>query len=146
MQGGHIAETLAQSLSALGDGYIFLMPVIGALGGYMTASGTGTNAMFGPTQVAVGGQLDIHPQWSMALNNAAGCWARSPRRHVLSWHINSPAGHRCPTMAHRLPAPGYLPSPFRCSHCRRSSGALWRTSCCPGLNHSNRLVVSGREA
>src|SRR5699024_10244391 len=60
MQGGHIAETLAQSLAGLGDGYIFLMPVIGALGGYMTASGTGTNAMFGPTQVAVGGQLDIH--------------------------------------------------------------------------------------
>lgn len=90
MQGGHIAETLAQSLAALGDGYIFLMPVIGALGGYMTASGTGTNAMFGPTQVAVGGQLDIHPQWSMAMNNAAGCWGTiaSPARIELSHQLS----------------------------------------------------------
>ena len=90
MQGGHIAETLAQSLAGLGDGYIFLMPVIGALGGYMTASGTGTNAMFGPTQVAVGGQLDIHPQWSMALNNAAGCWGTiaSPARIELAHQLS----------------------------------------------------------
>src|SRR5690625_1194276 len=89
MQGGHIAETLAQSLADLGDGYIFLMPVIGALGGYMTASGTGTNAMFGPTQVAVGTQLDIHPQWSMALNNAAGCWGTiaSPARIELAYQL-----------------------------------------------------------
>lgn len=90
MQGGHIAETLAQSLAGLGDGYIFLMPAIGALGGYMTASGTGTNAMFGPTQVAVGGQLDIHPQWSMALNNAAGCWGTiaSPARIELAHQLS----------------------------------------------------------
>lgn len=89
MQGGHIAETLAQSLAGLGDGYIFLMPVIGALGGYMTASGTGTNAMFGPTQVAVGGQLDISPQWSMAVNNAAGCWGTiaSPARIELAHQL-----------------------------------------------------------
>src|SRR5699024_12556363 len=64
-------------------------PVIGALGGYMTASGTGTNAMFGPTQVAVGTQLDIHPQWSMALNNAAGCWGTiaSPARIELAYQL-----------------------------------------------------------
>lgn len=90
MQGGHIAETLARSLAHLGDGYIFLMPIIGALGGYMTASGTGTNAMFGPTQVAVGGQLDIHPQWSMAVNNAAGCWGTiaSPARIELTHQLS----------------------------------------------------------
>lgn len=90
MEGGHIAETLAQSLAGLGDGYIFLMPVIGALGGYMTASGTGTNAMFGPTQVAVGAQLDVHPQWSMALNNAAGCWGTiaSPARIELAYQLS----------------------------------------------------------
>ena len=91
MQGGHIAETLAQSLANLEDGYLFLMPVIGALGGYMTASGTGTNAMFGPTQVAVGSQLDIHPQWSMALNNAAGCWGTiaSPARIELAYQLST---------------------------------------------------------
>lgn len=89
MQGGHIAETLAQSLAGLGNGYLFLMPVIGALGGYMTASGTGTNAMFGPTQVAVGAQLDVHPQWSMAMNNAAGCWGTiaSPARIELAYQL-----------------------------------------------------------
>lgn len=89
MQGGHIAETLAQSLAGLGNGYLFLMPVVGALGGYMTASGTGTNAMFGPTQVAVGGQLGVDPQWSMALNNAAGCWGTiaSPARIELSYQL-----------------------------------------------------------
>lgn len=90
MQGGHIAETLAQSLAQLGSGYLFLMPVVGALGGYMTASGTGTNAMFGPTQVAVGAQLDVHPQWSMALNNAAGCWGTiaSPARIELAYQLS----------------------------------------------------------
>lgn len=90
MQGGHIAETLAQSLATLGAGYLFLMPVVGALGGYMTASGTGTNAMFGPTQVAVGTQLDIDPQWSMAMNNAAGCWGTiaSPARIELAYQLS----------------------------------------------------------
>lgn len=90
MQGGHIAETLAQSLATLGTGYLFLMPIVGALGGYMTASGTGTNAMFGPTQVAVGTQLDIHPQWSMAMNNAAGCWGTiaSPARIELAYQLS----------------------------------------------------------
>lgn len=89
MQGGHIAETLAQSLANLGSAYLFLMPVVGALGGYMTASGTGTNAMFGPTQIAVGTQLDVHPQWSMAMNNAAGCWGTiaSPARIELSYQL-----------------------------------------------------------
>lgn len=90
MEGGHIAETLAQSLANLGNAYLFLMPVIGALGGYMTASGTGTNAMFGPTQVAVGGQLDVSSQWSMAMNNAAGCWGTiaSPARIELAYQLS----------------------------------------------------------
>lgn len=89
MEGGHIAQTLAQSLATLGAGYLFLMPVVGALGGYMTASGTGTNAMFGPTQVAVGTQLGVDPQWSMAMNNAAGCWGTiaSPARIELSYQL-----------------------------------------------------------
>lgn len=89
MEGGHIAETLARSLATLGSGYLFLMPLVGALGGYMTASGTGTNAMFGPTQVAVGGQLGVDPQWSMALNNASGCWGTiaSPARIELSYQL-----------------------------------------------------------
>lgn len=89
MQAGHIAETLAGSLATLGAGYLFLMPFIGALGGYITASGTGTNAMFGPTQVAVGAQLGVDPQWSMALNNASGCWGTiaSPARIELSYQI-----------------------------------------------------------
>lgn len=96
MEGGHIAETLAQSLASLGAGYLFLMPVVGALGGYMTASGTGTNAMFGPTQVAVGVQLDVHPQWSMAMNNAAGCWGTiaSPARIELSYQLSRGASLR----------------------------------------------------
>jgi lactate permease len=90
MEGGHIAETLAQSLANLGDGYLLLMPVVGALGGYMTASGTGTNAMFGPTQVAVGTQLEVHPQWSMAMNNASGCWGTiaSPARIELAYQLS----------------------------------------------------------
>lgn len=90
MQGGQIAETLAQSLANLGNGYLWLMPVVGALGGYMTASGTGTNAMFGPTQVAVGNQLGVDPQWSMAMNNASGCWGTiaSPARIELSYQLS----------------------------------------------------------
>ncbi|HJF13865.1 MAG TPA: L-lactate permease [Enteractinococcus helveticum] len=89
MQGGHIAETLAQSLAGMGSSYLFLMPIVGALGGYMTASGTGTNAMFGPTQVAVGTQLNVDPQWSMAMNNASGCWGTiaSPARIELAYQL-----------------------------------------------------------
>jgi lactate permease len=90
MAGGQIAETLAQSLANLGNVYLFLMPLVGALGGYMTASGTGTNAMFGPTQVAVGTQLDVDPQWSMAMNNASGCWGTiaSPARIELAYQLS----------------------------------------------------------
>src|SRR5699024_912275 len=89
MQGGHIAQTLAQALAGLGDYYLLVMPLIGAMGGYMTASGTGTNAMFGPTQVAVGNQLSVDAQWSMAVNNAAGCWGSiaSPARTELTYQL-----------------------------------------------------------
>ncbi|MGO1181674.1 MAG: L-lactate permease [Micrococcaceae bacterium] len=90
--GGGLAAVLAESLALLGPVYLFLMPMVAGLSGYITASGTGANAMIGATQVAAGAQLGVSPLWAMAVQNSAANWAiiASPARLELAYRLASP--------------------------------------------------------
>jgi lactate permease len=92
VSGGGLAEALATALTGLGQTYLFLVPVVGGLGGYITASGTGANAMFGGTQDAAAHALGMDPLWMMASQNVAAglaCLA-SPARIELAYRIAGP--------------------------------------------------------
>ena len=92
VSGGGLAEALATALTELGEAYLFLVPMLGGLGGYITASGTGANAMFGGTQDAAAKALGMDPLWMMASQNVAAglaCLA-SPARIELAYRIAGP--------------------------------------------------------
>lgn len=46
-----------------------LSPVIGALGGFVTGSGTSTSVLFGPMQASAGEALGINPAWLASANS-----------------------------------------------------------------------------
>ncbi|ALU40111.1 hypothetical protein AS188_10570 [Kocuria flava] len=96
VSGGGLAEALAAALTGLGPAYLFLVPLLGGLGGYITASGTGANAMFGGTQDAAAQALGIDPLWMMASQNVAAglaCLA-SPARIELAYRMAGPHQRR----------------------------------------------------
>ena len=76
-------------------GYLAVSPFLAALSGYITASGTGANAMFGTTQIAAAHALDVSPFWMMAAQNVAAGWAvaASPARIELAYRMIA-GGHR----------------------------------------------------
>ncbi len=61
----HIANFL---VITTGPFYSFIAPFIGALGGFMTGSGTSTNVLFGNLQVETAKSLSIDPAWMAAAN------------------------------------------------------------------------------
>ena len=63
--------TLAQSLVYFtGRYYVFIAPVIGALGTFVTGSDTNANVLFGKLQTMAAGKLHIDPDWLAAANTA----------------------------------------------------------------------------
>ncbi|MCQ4069683.1 L-lactate permease, partial [Klebsiella pneumoniae] len=59
-----IISTLAQSIVDLtGSSYVFLAPVIGALGTFVTGSDTNSNILFGKLQTIAASKLHIDPNW-----------------------------------------------------------------------------------
>lgn len=92
VSGGGLADSLAAALTSLGGGFLFLVPFIGGLGGYITASNTGANAMFGGTQTAAAHALGVEPLWVMGAQNAGagiGCLT-SPARIELAYRLARP--------------------------------------------------------
>lgn len=87
--GGGLAEVIAESLVNLGPVYLFLLPFVAGLSGYITASGTGANAMFGATQVAAAQGLSVSPLWAMGMQNSAAGWAiiAGPARIELAYRM-----------------------------------------------------------
>lgn len=64
---GSIANTL---VSVTGTGYIFIAPVIGALGTFVTGSDTNSNVLFGKLQTSAAAQLNIDPILLAAANTS----------------------------------------------------------------------------
>lgn len=80
-----MAATLAQAGSQLGQGYAFIAPVLATLGGWLTGSNTGGNAMFVPLQVAAAEQVGLPAPDMVAMQNAAASYGTmgSPARATL---------------------------------------------------------------
>ena len=82
MTASGISATLADAGARLGAGYLPLIPAIGAVGGFLTGTNTGANAMFAASQALAGQALGANPTLVVALNNVAGSMATmasSPR-------------------------------------------------------------------
>lgn len=92
MAGGGLAEVMGQALTALGPAYLFLAPFVGGLSGYITASGTGANAMVGSVQVAAAQSLGVSPLWLMAVQNSSAGWGiiAGPARIELAYRLAMP--------------------------------------------------------
>ena len=104
--GGGLAAAMGEALTALGPTYLFLAPFVGGLSGYITASGTGANAMVGPTQVAAAQSMGVSPLWMMALQNSSAGWGiiAGPARVELAYRLAMPhqrAVHAGPTVTRR---------------------------------------------
>lgn len=70
-----MSSALGQAASKLGPGYLAAAPVIGAVGGFLTGSNSGANAMFAASQAQAGHVLGLSPTFLVATNNVAGSMA-----------------------------------------------------------------------
>ncbi len=92
------AGMTAALATAVADGagglYVVLLPAVGGLGGFLTASNAGSNAMFAQFQSAVGARLGLPADLVAAAQNAAGANATlaSPGRVVLAAAVTGQVG------------------------------------------------------
>ncbi|MGC4376709.1 L-lactate permease [Fictibacillus sp. Mic-4] len=84
-ESGMIGQLSNRLAIIFGSSYLFISPFIGGLGGYLTGSNTGSNAMFIPLQAHTAKQLGISNELIIAIQNASGSHATmgSPFRVVL---------------------------------------------------------------
>lgn len=66
-----MATELAHSLARSGMFYLAAAPLVGALGGFLTGSNTGANAMFAATQAEIAQALGVAPLPFMAVHNVS---------------------------------------------------------------------------
>lgn len=64
-----MSTQLAESLAGLGEAYLFAVPFLGALGGFITGSTSGANAMFAATQSQTIAALGAGPLPGLAIHN-----------------------------------------------------------------------------
>ncbi|MDU9394600.1 L-lactate permease [Pseudomonas sp. zfem002] len=65
------AAYLARLLAEIGTGYLAISPFVGALGGFVTGSSSGSNAMFAATQAEIARSLGANLLLFMATHNVA---------------------------------------------------------------------------
>lgn len=103
---GHIFATLgvtsnlADLLSKVGRWALISTPWLGGLGGYVTGSNTGSNALFAELQAQIATTLGLSPLFVVALQNVAASFATmaSPMRLSLIWALLRPT-ERDPAIA-----------------------------------------------
>ncbi|WP_295015778.1 L-lactate permease [uncultured Micrococcus sp.] len=71
---GGMSGALADALGGLGPAYLFLAPFVGGAGGFITASNTGSMAMFGALQLDTAHALGVSPVLLNGLHNSATGW------------------------------------------------------------------------
>lgn len=91
---GMMAALASAIAAATGGGYIALLPFVGGLGGFLTASTAGSNAMFAAFQLEMAERLDLPADLVTAAQNAAGAntTLASPGRIVLAAAVTGLAG------------------------------------------------------
>ncbi len=65
---GLIAAMAQTMVNLTGGGYLFIAPVIGALGTFVTGSDTNSNVLFGKLQAMAAEKLHVDPNWLAAAN------------------------------------------------------------------------------
>lgn len=66
-----MSTELARAGSVLGVGYVWLAPWIGGLGGFLTGSNTGANAMLAANQAATAHAISYPADWMVAVQNVS---------------------------------------------------------------------------
>ena len=69
-----MAAFLAQALSQSGKAYLAAGPYVGAIGGFVTGSNSGANAMFATTQAEIARTLGVDVLWFMAVHNVSAAF------------------------------------------------------------------------
>lgn len=69
-----MATFMAEALAAAGTAYLAAAPFVGALGGFITGSNTGANAMFATTQAEIARSLGVGLLEFMAIHNVAAAF------------------------------------------------------------------------
>lgn len=84
-----MAVQLAHALAQGGSWYVFAAPFVGALGGFVTGSGTGANAMFAAPQAEIAQALGVAVLPFMAVHNvsAALLLMASPGKIEMACHL-----------------------------------------------------------
>ena len=87
-----MAAEMARALAAGGVAYLFAAPFVGALGGFVTGSNTGANAMFAATQAEISRALAVPMLPFMAVHNvsAALLLMASPGKIEMACHLAPP--------------------------------------------------------
>ncbi|MGC0274446.1 L-lactate permease [Pseudactinotalea sp. Z1739] len=93
-----MADYLAVTAAQMGIGFLATIPAIGALGGYLTGSNTGSAAMFSTATTTAALGLDTSPIVPLAAQNVAASFGMnaSPARIALATAVALPAGERFP--------------------------------------------------
>jgi lactate permease len=69
-----MATFLARTLAETGSAYLAAAPFVGALGGFVTGSNSGANAMFATTQAEIARALGVDVLWFMSVHNVAAAF------------------------------------------------------------------------
>lgn len=98
-----MAAHLAEIAASVGDGFLALIPLIGALGGYLTGSNTGAAAMFSTATTGAAAGLGADTLVALAGQNVAASYAIivSPPRIALAVGVVMTTGARLPADATR---------------------------------------------
>ncbi|AXH97957.1 L-lactate permease [Ornithinimicrobium avium] len=101
MAGTGMAEHLAVTAAGAGYGFVAAVPAVGALGGYLTGSNTGSAAMFSAATTNGAATLGADPLVALAGQNVAGSIAiiASPPRVALATGVVLEPGERLPPRA-----------------------------------------------
>ncbi|WP_199432971.1 L-lactate permease [Qaidamihabitans albus] len=70
-----MSDTLAAAAAGLGTGYLLLAPFVGALGGFLTGSNAGANAMFASGQAATAQAIGVSTAGLVAVQNVSASLA-----------------------------------------------------------------------
>jgi lactate permease len=86
MQVSKMTETIGTTTLMLGDSYKWFAPCLAALGGWITGSNAGSNALFSQLHLAVSNHSKLQLDWLMAAQNAASSHATmvAPTRTILA--------------------------------------------------------------
>jgi len=86
MSASGMTTTLGIAAARLGNNYAWIAPWLGALGGWLTGSNAGGNAMFALLQQSVSNRIGLPLRWVMGAQNGAGSVATmvSPARLILA--------------------------------------------------------------